>query len=375
MVHFWEAHVPRQVLPEFDSPEYGATAYDRSISGLDRYVGQLVDVAGEKTSVILTGDHGECVGELPAGDTLIPYFLEKLNMPPMETCDAETLDSSVDLMAATPRLHKLASDLESLTEGDQGGQMEWNQRALMMLNLLLMGLTRYRLQLFKSKTADGKKRGLLEDIRHKMDDLRIFLAVALGRPEAAHKQMVKTSLGEHMLQHGYHIYDYLQKVPAVFYGKGIFPEGKSVQADVRQIDLLPTLIEAFHLEWADASFDGTGYFEMMRNGGGENRSIYMEARGGAQAEAVFLIRGARREGRKVAYAPFEPEAPVEYYEITNDSMETANLSALGPEQAEALRGEAEAVASSFVGSSPSSSGLTARENLAMVRKLKALGYM
>ena len=111
----------------------------------------------------------------------------------------------------------------------------------------------------------------------------------------------------------------------------------------------------------------------MANGAGENRSIYLEARGGAQAEKIFLIRGVRCRGRKLAYAPFDPTAPVEYYNLNDDPMEQQPLSDTEYEEIAELRDEAETVSSSF--GQGSGTTLSARENAEMVKKLKSLGYM
>jgi arylsulfatase A-like enzyme len=239
-----------------------------------------------------------------------------------------------------------------------------------MASLLLIGLTRYRIQL--GKGVRGKSGGLA-NLRQKVDDVRLFLAVAMGNPEAAQLQLVKNSLNEHMLQHGYHIYDYLQRVPAVFVKEGFFPQGQRLETEVRHIDFLPTLIRAFGLETSSPCFDGSSYYELMGNGGGENRSIYLEARGGAQAERVFLIRGVRRNGQKLAYAPLDPTAPVEYYSLNDDPAEQKPLADTECERIAELREEAETVSRSF--GNGSGAILSAKENVEMVRKLQSLGYM
>ncbi len=368
-VHFWEVHVPRQVQPEFDSPEFGETPYDRSVSGLDSYIGELMEAAGEDTAVILTADHGECVHERPAKDTLLPYFLEKLNLPPLGAEEAGSIDSTVDLMAEKPRLHAFAEELSQIAKAE-GGRIGLKQRIMMMASLLAIGLTRYRIQL--GKGVQGKSGGLA-NLKQKVNDIRLFLAVAMGNPEAAQLQLVKNSLNEHSLQHGYHIYDYLQRVPAVFVKEGIFPKGHRLETEVRHIDFLPTLIQAFGLETSSTGFDGSSYYELMANGTGENRSIYLEARGGAQAEKIFLIRGVRRSGQKLAYAPLDPTAPVEYYNLNDDPMEQQPLSDTECEKVAELREEAETVSSSF--GQGSGATLSAKENAEMVKKLQSLGYM
>jgi arylsulfatase A-like enzyme len=62
-LHLWELHTPRRVSPDCDRSEYGRTAYDRALSGLDAQLGRLVDGLPDGTVVVLTGDHGEYVSE------------------------------------------------------------------------------------------------------------------------------------------------------------------------------------------------------------------------------------------------------------------------------------------------------------------------
>jgi len=369
LVHLWEVHVPRQVQPEFNSPEFGATLYDRSLSGLDPFIGELVDAAGEETAVVLTGDHGECVGELPPDDTLLPYFLKKLKLPPLDMDRIEQMDNSGDLMQDQPEVHHFFSDLSQVT-GPEAGQLGLRKRLPMLLQLLRIGFTRYRLQL---KQRARSSSGFLTKLREKIADIGVFLAVARGKPEAAQLQLIRSSLAEHTLQHGYHIYDYLQRVPVVFAKEGLFPKGSRVESEVRHIDLLPTLIDAFGLKAEENGFDGTSYFDYLKNGGGENRAIYLEARGGAQAEKVFLMRGVRRDGRKVVYAPFEDGSPVELYNVYEDPNERNNLAAVDRQMADGLHQEAEAISETF--SADSARNLSTKENIEMVKKLKSLGYM
>ncbi len=59
-LHLWELHLPRQLLPAFNAPEYGHTKYERSLSCLDTRLGQILEIIDlDSTIVILHGDHGE----------------------------------------------------------------------------------------------------------------------------------------------------------------------------------------------------------------------------------------------------------------------------------------------------------------------------
>jgi arylsulfatase A-like enzyme len=64
-VHLWDAHTPRTYPARFEHRRHGRDAYERSISGMDDWIGAAVDAAGPDTVVLLTGDHGENVNFEP----------------------------------------------------------------------------------------------------------------------------------------------------------------------------------------------------------------------------------------------------------------------------------------------------------------------
>lgn len=75
-LHLWEVHMPRQVLPACDSPEYGKTSYDRAVASVDRRLGELLAGLDENTIVLVTGDHGE-----KTADSGLETRMESLKAP------------------------------------------------------------------------------------------------------------------------------------------------------------------------------------------------------------------------------------------------------------------------------------------------------
>ena len=359
--------MPRQVAPGFDNSSFDATAYDRSLSGLDSFIGEILAAADPQTAFLLTGDHGKCIGERPAEGTLLPYFLKKLKLAGRDGGEDVSIEAVTDLMATSGDLHRFAQELSSSARTDSG-RLDSAKRVLMMLGLLRVGLARYRIQLKK-----GLHSGFLSGLQSKLNDLALFFAVALGKTEKAQFALVRSSLNEHKYQHGYHIYDYLQKVPLLLAGDGLFSPGEKIDSEVRHIDFLPTLIEAFNLETTAGGFDGASFHRYIADRGGPDRPVYLEARGGAQVERIFLIRGVRRAGLKLAYAPYEAQAPVKLYDLTQDPLEQRNLAPRRPDLVEELRTEAKAVSQGF--GERADNLLSAADNLEMARKLKELGYL
>jgi arylsulfatase A-like enzyme len=58
LVHVWDAHTPRKYPRSFDRRRYGRNAYERSLAGIDAWLGRMREAAGDAI-VVLTGDHGE----------------------------------------------------------------------------------------------------------------------------------------------------------------------------------------------------------------------------------------------------------------------------------------------------------------------------
>lgn len=59
LLHIWALHEPRIVLNQLNYEKYGKTKYARAISSIDKYLGELFNVLGDDTIILLTGDHGE----------------------------------------------------------------------------------------------------------------------------------------------------------------------------------------------------------------------------------------------------------------------------------------------------------------------------
>lgn len=369
LVHFWDIHEPAQVLPEFDDPAFGATRYDRAISSLDAYLGRLLEAVGPDTVVIFTGDHGERIDEATAPDSLLNHFMDKLGVESHTEGMDERMGEDVELLNARGQeLHDVSYNLATSTGAARGKLSIW-ERIKLLGKLIKIGLARMRIQ----KSQPGTK-GFFALLRSKWEDMKIAWAVARGDTRDAQMHLLRTTLSHFHLQHGYHVYDYLARVPFVVAGLPDAPKGKQVAAHVRNIDILPTLCKTFDLDVHEIPCHGTSFDAMIRNGNDEQRPMYMEARGGAQAIHAFYIRGVRSGGFKVAYAPFDENAPTELYDLKADPAEVSNLAAENPELAKRMREEAEAIAASF-DAEGSGEGTSAAEQAATIEKLKSLGYM
>lgn len=369
LIHLWEIHQPRHVPAAFRSAAFGATDYDRAWSALDGFIGDLIDAAGPEALVILTGDHGERVDEAAPPRTLLPYFMDKLGIPRLNREEDSRVQEDVALYRRRSRqLHDVSLRLDEHTR-KRKGPIAPSSRIRICLTLMRIGLSRIRTQRFRL-TPDGWR----EFWRHKKEDFRVGLAVGRGDSRAAQRQILRMTLSQFHLQHGYHIYEYLVRIPFLIAGPALKAAPRRQMSAVRHIDILPTLCDILGLQPPAGPIHGRSFASLLESDAVEERPLYMEARGGAQAPQDFYIRGLRSGGWKLAYAPLDADAPVELYDLAADPREEANLAGGRAEIVASLRDEAEALAGELSGAEPGG-GLTAEEQILLVEKLRSLGYM
>jgi len=368
LVHFWELHEPRQVLIDFDKEEFGENTYDRAVSSIDQYIGRLAEAVGEDTVIILTGDHGERVDEKTKPETILPYFMKALDVPFLDGDEESHMDEDVILLNARGQeLHDVSSELAQHSNSEKG-KITFLGRIKLLFKLIKIGLTRARI----STRKPGES--IWDMIKTRWNDFKIGLSVLAGNSKDAQMQLLKNTLRQFHLQHGFHVYEYLQRVPFIIAGLKSLPKAKTVDSHVRSIDIFPTLCKVLSLETPDIKMHGKSFSEILENGKSENRPIYLEARGGAQAMHAFYIRGVKSQGYKLAYTPLHSDGPTELYDLSKDPLELTNILEDNPKLVEKLKEEAQAMAKMF-SSDSGESEISPEEQAAMEEKLKSLGYM
>ena len=84
----------------------------------------------------------------------------------------------------------------------------------------------------------------------------------------------------YFIGHGFHVYDYLVRVPLIFVGKKIFPENRWIPNQVRQIDIFPTIIDTLNLKYtSDYKIHGRSLLPLIRNEKMQENPAYCEACG------------------------------------------------------------------------------------------------
>jgi arylsulfatase A-like enzyme len=158
LVHVWDVHTPRKYPRSFDRRRYGRNAYERSLAGIDAWVGRMREAAGDAL-VLLTGDHGENLFLEPPGlrwQGLARRITPRL---PIQKWSLKLLERGV--RSDSKRLLKLAP------------RYFWNHN-----QTLLEPLVRVPLALAGPDTATGVRRGVVSHV-----DLAPTLLDLAGLPE------------------------------------------------------------------------------------------------------------------------------------------------------------------------------------------------
>lgn len=126
------------------------------------------------------------------------------------------------------------------------------------------------------------------------------------------------------IDHGHSLYDELLHVPLIFRFPSRLPKGKRIGAQVRLVDILPTVFDVVGMDFDTVNSSGTSLLSLMVGQTTESRDAVSE----------FLIRGSERKGirsgrYKLIFSPDGGE--IELYDILADPCETANLAESMPE--------------------------------------------
>jgi len=156
--------------------------------------------------------------------------------------------------------------------------------------------------------------------------------IALGR-----KLRLKSASRLHRLGHGFHVYDYLVRVPLIFVGRGILPENKIIPAQVRQIDIFPTIVDLLGLEHPDSRLNGRSLLPLMKGEELPEIPAYCEACGGSLGDKSRWLAGLRTPKWKYVFAPYSNDVADELYDLENDPAEKENIASKRPRVARELR--------------------------------------
>jgi arylsulfatase A-like enzyme len=226
---------------------------------------------------------------------------------------------------------------EGLTHRFPIGSVLW---AIQLLDTTLMvEKLRYRLKmrgalqsLYKrtayERTLRALDRAFLADLTEQINYGDTLLAVLGDHGEFVDRRTdtVNEQLERHRLRsHGFHVYEYLTRVPFLLSGAGVSARPRTVDVLSNQTDVVPTLLSTLGVDCHSDQFDGR---DLLHSGNAENhckRPIFLEAVGNRQLRREQYLRGVRHGEWKLVEAPWMPSFEEELYNLEQDPLERHNL--------------------------------------------------
>ncbi|MGD2249936.1 MAG: sulfatase-like hydrolase/transferase [Candidatus Methanofastidiosia archaeon] len=148
-----------------------------------------------------------------------------------------------------------------------------------------------------------------------------------------------------LLGHGFHVYEYLIRVPLICVGENVFPE-KRIPHQVRQIDIFPTLVDTLGLESNTTyTVHGRSVLPLIKGRSLKDVPAYCEAVGDVSFDKSMWLAGLRTPQYKYIYGPYSDSIPEELYNLENDPHEQRNIVKEKPEIAKKLRNEIKKISS------------------------------
>jgi arylsulfatase A-like enzyme len=166
------------------------------------------------------------------------------------------------------------------------------------------------------------------------------------------------------------VYEELIRVPLVIAAPGRLPGGARVDQLVRQVDVMPTLLDLLE-QPVPAALDGTSLVPAAFAGAELELEAFIEACGRVHGTPRDRRHGWRTPRWKYVAAPHAASVPEELYDLAADPRERRNLAASEPARVAALRARVAAVEAAAT----APDALSAAEQQVVEQRLRDLGYL
>lgn len=393
MLHLWELHIPRQVSSKYKSLDYGYNDYEQATSMLDAQLGRIFDAAcrDKDTLIVFTSDHGEKTrAETYREGTAVPFVCQQLRIEEAEgpglTEIASRLGPGVLQQLWLHILGEKGMPGETqLHVPKQKHLFNWRTRVgdfcrLLRLvpNLSVKDLLTINKPLKSTKVL--KKRGLIDETVSFHKVKKFVQAIGMDKLVEMHTRIFINSYKNHLHEgHALHVYDFLVKVPLIFYRPSHVPRGLTFPHMVRLPDILPTVLDMIgcdpkKINNMSADIDGKTFMPLLKGEPWQPIPAYLSVTG---IPADLEIHGIRTESFKYTYNPVNPGFPHELYNLREDPNEIHNIAEQEPGKCEELR---QKIAGLVPGKNqaPSPVTLTAMdtdEQIRLEKQLRGLGYI
>ncbi len=203
---------------------------------------------------------------------------------------------------------------------------------------------------------------VLDELRRLELDGRTLVAVVGDHGEG---------LGQHEeLTHRYYVYDSTMRVPFILWGPGVVLPGRVVHAQVRVVDVAPTVLDLLGLE----PLPGIQGCTLRPLLDGRTADLGLAAYGESvepfESYGYSRLWTLRADGWKYIHAP-----RAELYDIRRDPQEETNLAEREPDRLVATRERLVSVVSDVPAEAPRRTASSGVLDPDMVDRLAALGYI
>jgi len=220
-----------------------------------------------------------------------------------------------------------------------------------------------------------RRRGLLDPTRSRRKVERFARSLGSEALVDLQLRMWVNSYKRNLVEgHLVHVYDFLVRVPLVLHWPGHLRAGAVHRQMVRQVDILPTVLDLVGLgvDGSGHETDGRSFRTLLAGGAYRPAAAFLSVGGGP---VDLEIRGVRTEGYKYSFGPENDELPQELYDLRNDPRETHNLAARRPELCARLRELADGLAQARPAVAAEPVVVSQAEQAHVEQQLRDLGYL
>ena len=339
--HLFELHRPRQLDRNFNNIKYGKTKYERALSSLDKYLSILLNSINlDHTILILTADHGENLND----NKLTPFTFAYLIRLPKKIMDF----------------------------------LNWIYKK-----------TKNKLSFIKDKIQpmffyEKKYIGIFQNPYHKIrgwSRIRNALFSPIFKLIGFKEHKLNRSLIKYLIStyryvpyvldgHGFHLYDFLLKIPFIIVGNNIPYQGETINAMVRQIDILPTIMKLLNIK-TEIKVQGNNILPPLLKKTPEPTAFMNTFSNKIQ----LSMMGIRTEKWKYIKYDIVNSDNVELYDLQNDPQENYNVIKKYPDIGKRLMNKLNVILEEKNKYNDQMTVFSKKDEEIIKKRLRALGYI
>lgn len=190
------------------------------------------------------------------------------------------------------------------------------------------------------------------------------------------KRRFNVQLGHDIWGHGYHVFEYLVRVPLFWSAPGLLPPGRTSAVLARHVDVLPTLLDLLDVS-PSSPMHGASLLPTLDDVETPARTALLEAVGSLRRnDARSWLAGIRTDRFKYVFGAYSDDIPEELYDLVADPSERHNLAKQEPALAHQFRQLFEETRGDLEHEVPAETAdYTDEEARVLTKRLQDLGYL